>query len=70
MYPNGNLQYPVYGMTLRDWIATHATEEDILAHLGGTVHPQTGWPINRRTREAAKYAYADAMIAARKGGAA
>lgn len=67
--PNGEWQYPVCGMTLRDWFATHATEEDINAHIGGTVHPQTGRLYGCRTREAAKYAYADEMVRARKGGA-
>ena len=59
---------PHSGMTLRDWFATHATEADIEAHLGGTIHPKTGNLYGCRTREAAKYAYADAMIRTRKGG--
>ena len=61
---------PSAGITLRDWFATHAKEEDIEAHIGGTVHPQTGRLYGCRTREAAKYAYADEMIRTRKGGAA
>jgi hypothetical protein len=52
-------------MTLRDWFATHATEADIEAHAGGNIHPKTGRLYNQRTREQAKYAYADAMISAR-----
>jgi hypothetical protein len=54
------------GMTLRDWFAGQATEEDIEAHTGGDIHPQTGRLYDQRTREQAKYAYADAMIAARE----
>ena len=59
-YPN------VDGMSLRDWFAGHATESDIEAHTGGDIHPKTGRTYNQRTREQAKYSYADAMIAARK----
>ena len=54
-------------MSLRDWFAGRATEADIEAHSGGTINPQTGNAYGCRTREQAKYAYADAMIAARKG---
>jgi hypothetical protein len=57
---------PQEGMTLRDWFAGQATEEDIEAHTGGDIHPQTGRLYNQMTREQAKYAYADAMIAARE----
>jgi hypothetical protein len=49
------------GMTLRDWFAGRATEQDIEHH-----QCSSAWRI---TREQAKYAYADAMLAARKGGA-
>ena len=52
------------GMSLRDWFAGQATERDIEAHL--TNCDAEGFGTGRyRTREQAKYAYADAMIAAR-----
>ena len=54
------------GMTLRDWFAGQATEADIEAHSGGEIHPKTGRAYNQKTREQAKYSYADAMIAARE----
>ena len=57
----GDPRYDAEGMTLRDWFAGQATEEDIEEHafvkLGDGHYP--------RTREAAKYAYANAMLAAR-----
>ena len=42
------------GMSLRDWFATQASEQDIEEHT-----------YNNRSREQAKYAYADAMLRAR-----
>jgi hypothetical protein len=57
-----------FGMTLRDWFATHATEEDIEEHRNYRICPQTKCVLSRMTREAAKYAYADEMIRTRKGG--
>ena len=66
---SGELPTPNTGMSLRDWFAGQATEADIEAHLGGTISPQTGNAYGCRAREQAKCAYADAMIAARKGGA-
>ncbi len=48
------------GMTLRDWFATHATEEDIAAIL----NPQH-WSQNI-TRYEARYIHADAMLKARE----
>lgn len=56
----------VKGMSLRDWFAGQATEQDIEMHTGGEIHPKSGGIINGRTREQAKYAYADAMLAARE----
>jgi len=56
------------GMSLRDWFASQATENDIEMHTGGDIDPRSGRVVNGRTREQAKYHYADAMIAARKGG--
>ena len=54
MFPSGP------GMTLRDWFAGQATESDVM-------HWRNAVGIGC-TRETAKYAYADAMLAARKGG--
>ena len=65
------------GMTLRDWLASKASEADILLNV-----PETCWDLAKlfkvslhelnsghtlRARCEARYAYADAMIAARKG---
>jgi hypothetical protein len=56
------------GMSLRDWFAGRATQDDVRAHQW--TPDENGIPTDTRTREEAKYAYADAMIAARNGGAA
>jgi hypothetical protein len=47
-------------MSLRDWLAGQASEEDISEH-------RRNWPhgTSQPTREEAKYLYADAMLAAR-----
>jgi len=48
------------GMTLRDWFATHATEQDLQAFRD----PRPGgW---NPTRWAARYLHADAMLKARE----
>lgn len=69
--PDGGLAFPSDGpdgtpgysggMTLRDYFAAHATDEDVRwwRIAAGT---DTGKIIAPATREAAKYAYADAMI--------
>jgi hypothetical protein len=62
--PNGEFIHPNGGMSLRDYIAISASEEDILAH-GGETDFGPGWEARGRSREAAKYAYADAMLAER-----
>jgi len=61
------------GMTLRDYFAVRASEEDILAHsskgfveeyitesIDGFKRVSTRWAT--RTREQARYHYADAML--------
>ena len=63
------------GMTLRDYFAAKATEEDINAHREGPMEEHIGSDVNGRkyithrstryTREQAKYIYADAMLKAR-----
>jgi len=65
-----------FGMTLRDYFAAKASEEDIKAHQEGGVKEQVVDDMNRRkrivhcnvryTREQAKYRYADAMLKARQ----
>lgn len=64
------------GMTLRDYFAAKATEEDIKAHREGSMEEHiavdgTGRKYithrnTRYTREQAKYRYADAMLKARE----
>jgi hypothetical protein len=71
------IENPIYdGMTLRDYFAAKASEEDIKAHQDGGMKEQVVDDINGRkkivhcnvryTREQAKYRYADAMLKARK----
>ena len=67
---------PHGGMTLRDYFAAKASEEDIKAHQEGGVKEQVVDDPNGRkkivycnvryTREQAKYRYADAMLKARE----
>lgn len=64
------------GMTLRDYFAARATEADIAEHRTGSITEGvvTGFDGFRRvvhtptvrTREQAKFAYADAMLRARE----
>ena len=71
------IENPIYdGMSLRDYFAAKASEEDIKAHQDGGVQEQVvddmnGWKSIvhcsvRYTREQAKYRYADAMLKARQ----
>ena len=57
---------PSQGMSLRTWFAGQATEEDVQAHTqiwsAEAVLPHD--TVGKRDRQAAKYHYADAMIAA------
>ena len=67
---------PNQGMTLRDYFATHASEEDIkywqptgelvervaVTSSGKVVYQESG----KYTREQARYWYAEAMLKARK----
>ena len=63
------------GMTLRDYFAAKATEEDINAHREGPMEEHIVSDVNGRrhithrrtryTREQARYRYADAMLKAR-----
>lgn len=63
------------GMTLRDYFAAKASEEDIQRHLSGSVAVIVGQnekgPIYEyqqvfRSREQARYRWADAMLEARR----
>ena len=64
-HANGQVQYGANGMTLRDWFASQALEDDISEHAGGWLVKSSKWEF---TREQAKYRYADAMLAARLEG--
>ena len=74
--PRGRTEYHLFpGMTLRDYLAAHATTDDIASYLMTKPCEQVlTRPDGRkeivnmpkpRSREEAKYAYADAMIAAK-----
>ena len=51
------------GMSLRDWFATHAGQNDILRHKSMT--EQANGITRTPSIEECKYAYADAMLKAR-----
>lgn len=53
----------VYGMSLRDYFAAHASESDVSMYV--RIDNPDGSMFRSRTREEAKYAYADAMLKAR-----
>ena len=66
---------PEKGMTLRDYFAIHASEEDIQRHMTGLERVIVGQdgsgPIYRteqvfRSREVARYRWADEMLKARQ----
>jgi hypothetical protein len=61
--PYGVLQQTVYhsGMTLRDYFAIHATEQDIIEYISCK-------PKGYISRECARYMYADAMMKQREVG--
>ncbi len=63
-FPGEDQNNYYWGMSLRDWFATHATEADILEHR------QSAWSDEmtfeyRFSREEARYRFADAMLAER-----
>lgn len=60
--------YEQDGMTLRDYFAIHATNQDIEGYRDADL-ADDGVVEYRRTTAQARYAFADAMIAAREGGA-
>lgn len=49
-------------ISLRDRLASNASEEDVSAHMFGT---DNDWAERPRSREQARYAFADAMLAAK-----
>ena len=73
---DAEVQLKYGGMTLRDYFASKASEEDIKAHQDGGMKEQVVDDMNGRkkivhcnvryTREQAKYRYADAMLKARQ----
>ena len=63
-WEGGFINVECTGMTLRDWFAGHASEQDIEEHTIGDLRG-SGRSYNNRSREQAKYAYADAMLKAR-----
>jgi hypothetical protein len=54
------------GMTLRDYFAGKATDADIEFHRKPAKDPVDGMVRYSKSREQARYAFADAMIAERK----
>ena len=59
------------GATLRDYFAAHASDMDVDSHREYTLHNEGGrieMMLPTRSREQARYAYADAMIRARGEG--
>ncbi len=59
----GHIECSHIGMTLRDYFAAKASEDDIKAH-----RTTDGSGLYIGSREEAKFAYADAMLAAREAG--
>lgn len=57
-------------VSMRDWLAMNATESDIEHHQGPWDHSSGSEPKPARTREEARYKFADAMLAARQEGGA
>jgi len=53
------------GMTLRDWFAGQASEDDLDKYRDFFFCCDSREVVGKYTREQAKYRYADAMIAAR-----
>ena len=70
----GQIHAQHFGMTLRDYFAAKASEEDIgfwrpTGRMAITANSITGRPLEvpeLRTREQARYAFADAMLKARE----
>ena len=59
-FPRHHTHHTFGGMTMLDWFATYASEEDIEKYM------YFGKEMTARSREEAKYAYARAMIEARE----
>jgi hypothetical protein len=71
---SGHTEWPIFGMTLRDYFAGQALA-GVLANCGGPIQANgmSGWGfVNCEGKDVAQCAYeiAGAMIAARNGGAA
>lgn len=75
LHPSQECRFNDPGMTLRDYFAAKATEEDINAHREGPMEEHIVSDVKGRklithrstryTREQAKYRYADAMLKVR-----
>jgi hypothetical protein len=64
-HANGQVLYGSNGMSLRDWFASHASDDDIERHQR-LIERSNGYTYQPSIEEC-KYAYADTMIAARSG---
>ncbi len=75
---DGGSAFPLYdygnagrGMSLRDYFAAHASDYDIAYHVfvrdehGSRIYDEAGF-YSKRSREAARYRFADAMLLARE----
>lgn len=64
---DGGPAFPTYsavGMSLRDYFAAHAADADLWPYLT-KFDPEQKISVPAMSREQARYAYADAMLAAR-----
>lgn len=75
-HANGQVQYGANGMSLRDWLASQATQDDVegfmpdgvaeCAQMLGIEFSEWNSAHYAQLRCRAKWAYADAMLAARE----
>lgn len=67
-HPNGQVEFGTPGMTLLDWFAAHASDEDVESFMPHTIgehrefKEKHGFPPSRQW---ARYQHADAMLKAR-----
>lgn len=65
--PDGTVVPQVPEMSLRDWLAINATENDVWRHRQSEIGPNGELLGFCYTIEQARYKYADAMLHARAG---